>query len=150
MSQSRQEISVGIALTASVLVLVIAFGAAIKPLAGDDLIGPLHVAEEQEASLVHRGIDPIGIEAIGLTVVERRVFQRELTAQEVGDPLVDVRVLRLGLQRTAILDQGLGDLTLLGELVAACGVLGEALLGRSAAPGQRDDEERKQATRGGG
>jgi hypothetical protein len=98
------------------------------------------------ASLVHRGLDPIGIEAIGLTVVECRVFQRELTAQEIGDPMVDVRVLRLDLQRTAILDQGLGDLTLLDELVAARDVLGEALLGRSAAPGQRDDEDGKQAT----
>ncbi|MHC5007046.1 MAG: hypothetical protein ACYTGF_06770 [Planctomycetota bacterium] len=33
------------ALCASVLVLVIAFGAAIKPLAGDDLIGPLQTAK---------------------------------------------------------------------------------------------------------
>ncbi|MHC4181408.1 MAG: hypothetical protein ACYSWU_28245, partial [Planctomycetota bacterium] len=33
------------ALCAAVLVLVIAFGAAIKPLAGDDLIGPLQTAK---------------------------------------------------------------------------------------------------------
>ena len=51
------------ALTASVLVLIIAFGAAIKPLAGDDLIGPA-----QTAKYILLAIDPHVVRVDGLRI----------------------------------------------------------------------------------
>jgi hypothetical protein len=107
----------------------------------DDRVRPLGVGEDQEPGLLHCGIDPIGIESVGLAVVEAGVREGALAPEQVRDPIVHVRVLRLDLERVAELDQRLSRLLLLDVLLSACDVFREALLRGGAGPHQGDGEQ---------
>ena len=107
----------------------------------DDFVDSLGIGEHQELRLEHCGVDPVRVEAMGLTVVEHRVLRGEHATCNFGDLEVDLRVLRLKLERAAVFDQCLIRLLLLEILLRACDVLRKPFLGRSASPGQRDREQ---------
>jgi lipopolysaccharide export LptBFGC system permease protein LptF len=74
------------ALCASVLVLVIAFGAAIKPLAGDDLIGPLQTAKYIMLAIVPmlQFALPFSAGFAATMVLHRLTTDNEILAAAVG------------------------------------------------------------------
>jgi lipopolysaccharide export system permease protein len=74
------------ALCASVLVLVIAFGAAIKPLAGDDLIGPLQTAKYIMLAIVPmlQFALPFSAGFAATMVLHRMTTDNEILAASVG------------------------------------------------------------------
>ena len=96
----------------------------------DDLLGPLGIGEEEELRLLHRGVDPIGIQPIGLTEEECRVLDRAVVAEHTGDPVVHLRTLRVDLESAAVLEERIHGLAGLDVLLGALHVRGELLFVR--------------------